>query len=396
VLNGVLSRDQLLEAWRDATGQSCIAAQVCRSIDDVGIDIDHSAPPSCLDWRYCFNSGSDSRLSIPLHALSCGPDMAQSSVNNEYRAAVIVSVNSLHPSSHPGWVGATHIMSAPDHPLCQIKNMHNTQAQVCTLSSMVNTKFASEIGFQSYTFNPLTTDNANALLSVGTAFEVELNLDFPFTCKFQALKARRYVKQLIEFPVNKTSPPPLNNGSPTREKDIEFYEFVNALRISLYDPELFFRDYREFSEYSLPEGPSNLISSTPITLADKSLVQLTAQGSRIFDRAQVLPGRATLVPRNQSGSSPIDVWDYTYYDTQTNNDNNGMRLTEASYCNVAGPNFAGYHTPCWLLMTVRMRSPLFTTQTSSHGTTALKILIDEGGILGAIFFFTWFAGIYVI
>jgi len=169
------------------------------------------------------------------------------------------------------------------------------------------------------------------------------------------------------------------------------------LRASLYDPKLSFNQYAEYSAaYYHPEGPSNLISSAPITLTDSTDVQLTVQGARVFDKAEVLPGRTALVAQYQHGQPATDIWDYTYYDTQINNDNSGMKLNENSFCNVASPGFAGYHNPCWLEMTVRMRSPLFSTQTSSHGTTPLKILIDEGSILGAIFFFTWFASIFVV
>ena len=51
---------------------------------------------------------------------------------------------------------------------------------------------------------------------------------------------------------------------------------------------------------------------------------------------------------------------------------------------------------CNSALRVSMASSLVTTQKSHHGTTTLEILIDEGSILGAVLFVTWFFGIFVI
>ena len=40
-------------------------------------------------------------------------------------------------------------------------------------------------------------------------------------------------------------------------------------------------------------------------------------------------------------------------------------------------------------------SGMINTYTIDHGTSTMKILTDEGGILGAILFLTWFLGIFI-
>jgi hypothetical protein len=49
---------------------------------------------------------------------------------------------------------------------------------------------------------------------------------------------------------------------------------------------------------------------------------------------------------------------------------------------------------CTFALHAYMISPMMTMHTSSHGITTLQILLDEGGILGAILFVTWFFGIF--
>jgi len=111
--------------------------------------------------------------------------------------AVIVSVNSVRPSPDAGWVGTTHLMSAPHHPVCFIQNPRNMRTQACILSRVAYPKLAMlNAGYQSYTFDPLVTENALALSSVGTAFEAELGLRFPFTCKFHTPRPYYFVQAI--------------------------------------------------------------------------------------------------------------------------------------------------------------------------------------------------------
>ncbi|KAI4862465.1 hypothetical protein F4820DRAFT_450946 [Hypoxylon rubiginosum] len=51
--------------------------------------------------------------------------------------------------------------------------------------------------------------------------------------------------------------------------------------------------------------------------------------------------------------------------------------------------------PCQLSLPFTFSSPMVTVERSSRGTDTLTILIDEGSILGAILFFTWFFGIFI-
>jgi hypothetical protein len=86
---------------------------------------------------------------------------------------------------------------------------------------------------------------------------------------------------------------------------------------------------------------------------------------------------------------------YIYYNAEPNIFTLGPSSLANSSCDKAGANYNN-DTPCSLVLSVQIRSEILTTQTSSHGTTALDILIDEGGILGGILFFTWFFGIFVV
>lgn len=83
---------------------------------------------------------------------------------------------------------------------------------------------------------------------------------------------------------------------------------------------------------------------------------------------------------------------YTYYSAQPN-----IRVlgnSSPANCDIYSVNYK--NETCGFQLYVQVRSELLTTQKSSHGTTNLKILIDEGGILGGILFFTWFFGIFVV
>ncbi|XXG97836.1 structural constituent of ribosome [Hypoxylon texense] len=51
--------------------------------------------------------------------------------------------------------------------------------------------------------------------------------------------------------------------------------------------------------------------------------------------------------------------------------------------------------PCQFSLPFTFSSPLVTVETSKRGTDALKIFTDEGSILGAILFITWFLGIFI-
>lgn len=71
----------------------------------------------------------------------------------------------------------------------------------------------------------------------------------------------------------------------------------------------------------------------------------------------------------------------------------GQSSTNQS-CNIG--NTESYTGPCSVTFSVGLTSTLVTKLKSSRGTTTLQIFLDEGSIIGAIFFFTWFFSIFVI
>ena len=52
--------------------------------------------------------------------------------------------------------------------------------------------------------------------------------------------------------------------------------------------------------------------------------------------------------------------------------------------------------PCIFNTVLYISSMLVTTQTSARGTSWIKMILDEGSIVGGITFVTWFLGIYII
>nr|OQO22447.1 hypothetical protein B0A51_06245 [Rachicladosporium sp. CCFEE 5018] len=97
-------------------------------------------------------------------------------------------------------------------------------------------------------------------------------------------------------------------------------------------------------------------------------------------------------PADYNDSCPPQLNSYSYYTGTADSAYLGVPL-ENSHCDVGGNNYTGAN--CSFSMFIS-QSNVITTQKSSHGTNALKILTDEGGILGGILFVTWFFGIFEI
>lgn len=75
---------------------------------------------------------------------------------------------------------------------------------------------------------------------------------------------------------------------------------------------------------------------------------------------------------------------YTYYDSDV------MSIGTESPEDCSDPLVCGF------ALSLSFSSSLVTTQKSSRGTNALKILTDEGSLVGGILFLTWFLGIFVL
>ena len=77
---------------------------------------------------------------------------------------------------------------------------------------------------------------------------------------------------------------------------------------------------------------------------------------------------------------------YKYYDTEMTTITTGGDLNSAT-CN---------DVVCHGRVQIHLSSAVVTKQTSRHGTSAIQIFSDEGGLLGGILFLTWFFSIFII
>ncbi|KAK0776913.1 hypothetical protein LTR57_011314 [Friedmanniomyces endolithicus] len=92
-----------------------------------------------------------------------------------------------------------------------------------------------------------------------------------------------------------------------------------------------------------------------------------------------------------SGDCSADI--YTHYNQyETSVQTLPMITGQDSQCDLGLPNYAG---PCPAVLTMSYSSLLVTTLRSSHGTDWLKMLLEEGSIVGGIMFVTWFFNIFV-
>lgn len=99
---------------------------------------------------------------------------------------------------------------------------------------------------------------------------------------------------------------------------------------------------------------------------------------------------AQSIDRASKAGCPRQRQKYAYYTGVADTAFLDLPLAD-SRCDVGGDDYQGNNCT-FTLYTVQ--SPVVTTQKSAHGTDALKILTDEGGILGGILFVTWFFGIF--
>jgi hypothetical protein len=170
------------------------------------------------------------------------------------------------------------------------------------------------------------------------------------------------------------------------------YDSLPFLQVGLYDPEIPF-SLDEFA-WNCGSPPFYYTVNTEITTTTQ--VELAVQRTLFFDSAKVLPDHISDPGELRICSNKdLNRRKYIYYNAQPNMFTLGPSSLANSSCDRAGANYNN-DTPCSLVLSVQIRSEILTTQTSSHGTTALHILIDEGGILGGILFFTWFFGIFVV
>jgi hypothetical protein len=98
-------------------------------------------------------------------------------------------------------------------------------------------------------------------------------------------------------------------------------------------------------------------------------------------------------------SVSLTLSNYTYYDATGLADNTYQGNILGGTCDAANSTGAyGQNgtSSCFFKLRVYMTSSMITTFTSSPGINTLQIFLDEGGILGAILFVTWFFGIYLI
>ncbi|KAK6422934.1 hypothetical protein LTR95_016614 [Oleoguttula sp. CCFEE 5521] len=181
---------------------------------------------------------------------------------------------------------------------------------------------------------------------------------------------------------NGTEAAPVNHGRLNFNFALTFNSDINpvsGMSFILYDAGYSFNDPRAPLHCGSPAY--QYLISPPVTTRSIINLQTTAYQ---WDDVRALGFR------DYNDSCPPQLSSYSYYTGTADSAYLGVPL-ENSHCDVGGNNYTGAN--CSFSMFIS-QSNVITTQKSSHGTNALKILTDEGGILGGILFVTWFFGIF--
>ncbi|OQN97496.1 hypothetical protein B0A48_16649 [Cryoendolithus antarcticus] len=181
---------------------------------------------------------------------------------------------------------------------------------------------------------------------------------------------------------NGTEAAPVNHGRLNFNFALTFNSDINpvsGMSFILYDAGYSFNDPRAPLHCGSPAY--QYLISPPVTTRSIINLQTTAYQ---WDDVRALGFR------DYNDSCPPQLRSYSYYTGTADSAYLGVPL-ENSHCDVGGNNYTGAN--CSFSMFIS-QSNVITTQKSSHGTNALKILTDEGGILGGILFVTWFFGIF--
>ena len=165
-----------------------------------------------------------------------------------------------------------------------------------------------------------------------------------------------------------------------------------SIQIGFYDPTIPFN----LNDFLLNCGRPPFYYTVGPQVTTETELQLVVQGTRFSDDANVFSD-SLLDPSGswQCSSKSRSLRKYTYYNAQTQLLFRETQSLRNSHCDKNSTNY-NESSVCQFILAVQFGSELLSSQTSSHGTTALQILIDEGGILGGIVFLTWFFSIFVV
>ncbi|KAK5113611.1 hypothetical protein LTR85_010840 [Meristemomyces frigidus] len=161
-----------------------------------------------------------------------------------------------------------------------------------------------------------------------------------------------------------------------------------GVQIGLYDSYLPF-NYSDFFHWC---GNPQFYYQMTLPITDTAMVSVTADTFVLSDLVGALDESRGSLASALCSPDVLKLTNYTYYSARLETVAAGSSLVDSS-CDVSA---ATYEQPCTFNLVFFLSSSLVTTQTSSRGADTLQILIEEGGIVGGILFFTGFLGIFVV
>ncbi|KAK4574242.1 hypothetical protein LTR86_002003 [Recurvomyces mirabilis] len=128
------------------------------------------------------------------------------------------------------------------------------------------------------------------------------------------------------------------------------------------------------------------------TISTKTRIFLSAGITAMDNKVDMVPKQDNLPSSEACSAGLAAKSSYDYFTPVLQTFDSGQQCDSSA----ATKDDRGYLVlTCWLNLYVSLQSTLATTQSSSRGTSTLKILIDEGSIVGGIMFFTWFLTIFL-
>lgn len=157
--------------------------------------------------------------------------------------------------------------------------------------------------------------------------------------------------------------------------------------LALFDPAFPFN----LTDYSYDCGNPPHYKNVYLHLGQKLSLDIVATPYSIKDPVHALSrGNSSLT---FGGCRQINA--YFYYDVSVADVGRSIQRPEIEPCPDSNNTGTGAIN-CTFLMQIKFASSLVTTQKSERATNTLRILTDEGSIVGGVLFLTWFLGIFVL
>lgn len=172
----------------------------------------------------------------------------------------------------------------------------------------------------------------------------------------------------------------------TRPNDTE-PSWGERFNLALFDPAFPFN----LTDYSYDCGNPPHYKNVYLHLGQKLFIDVVVTPYSIKDPVHALSrGDSSLT---SEGCRKIDA--YFYYDLSVADIGRSTFRSEIGPCPDSNDTGAGA-IRCSFYMNFEFASSLVTAHNSQRATNTLRILTDEGSIIGGVLFLTWFLGIFVL